>query len=148
VWLALLLALAIAALFDVFGQRTSTTTSAAPGRATLAVDTPSRLRGGLFFQTRFTVLAKSAIAHPRLVLSKSWFEGMTLNTTEPSAESEGTRQGAVTFTFPALAPGDTLTFYTEWQVNPTTVGNRTRDVELDDGSAPITRVRRGLTVFP
>jgi hypothetical protein len=39
--------------------------------------------------------------------------------------------------------------FSEWQVNPTTrLGKRHLDLELDDGSNPITRVSRDLTVFP
>src|ERR1051325_2709911 len=46
VYVAILLAFVVLALFDVFGQRTSTATSVAPGRATLTVDAPKRVRGG------------------------------------------------------------------------------------------------------
>jgi hypothetical protein len=35
-----------------------------------------------------------------------------------------------------------------FQVNPTNVGNRTEDVELDDGSTMIAHVHRSLTIFP
>jgi hypothetical protein len=34
------------------------------------------------------------------------------------------------------------------QVNPTTVGNRSQGVALDDGSRRITRIDRNLIVFP
>jgi hypothetical protein len=146
-YLLVLSVFVVLALFDVFGQKPSTATSREPN-ATLSVESPTRLRGGLLYQVRITVQSRVAIDHPRIVLSPEWFEGMTLNTTEPAAESEGTREGAVTFTFPALGPGDSLVFFTEWQVNPTTVDSRTADVELDDGSTPITRVSRDLTIFP
>ena len=148
VYIALLAVLVVLALFGVFGQRTTTATSTAPGRATLSVDAPKRLRGGLLYQVRITVIARSTIAHPRLVLSRDWFDGLTLNTTEPGAESEDSRNGAVTFTFPGLAAGEKLEFFTQWQVNPTTVGSRTPTVELDDGSRPIARVDHELTVLP
>ena len=146
-YIVALCVLVVLALLDVFGQKTSTATSVRPN-ATLAVHSPTRLRGGLLYQVRITVQARVAIAHPRIVLSPSWFDGLTLNTTEPSAESEETRQGAVAFTFPGLGPGDSLVFFTEWQVNPTTVDSRSVDVELDDGSTPITRVSRHLTIYP
>ncbi|HEX3835059.1 MAG TPA: hypothetical protein VHW04_23960 [Solirubrobacteraceae bacterium] len=35
-----------------------------------------------------------------------------------------------------------------FQVNPTNVGKRREDVELDNGAALITRVHRSLTIFP
>jgi hypothetical protein len=147
VYLAVLLALVVLALLDVFGQRNSTATSVEPN-ATLAVHSPSALRGGLLYQVRITVQTRVAIDHPRIVLSPGWFEGLTLNTLEPTPESEGTRQGAVTLTYPGLGPGDSLVVFTDWQVNPTTVDHRSVDVELDDGSTPITRVSRDLTIFP
>src|SRR3954469_18546462 len=137
-YLALLSALVVLALFDVFGQRTSTATSAMPGRATLSVDAPKRLRGGLLYQVRFSVVAHSTIDQPRLVLSREWFDGMQLNTSEPAALGEDSRQGAVTFTYGGLAAGDRLDVFTQWQVNPTSkLGSRHPDVELDDGSRPI-----------
>ena len=143
----MLLAIVVLAVLNVFGQRDSTATSTKPN-ATLAVNSPEHLRGGLLYQVRITVQSRVALSHPRIVMSPGWFEGLTLNTLEPSPESEGTRQGAVTLTYPALGPGDTLAVFTDWQVNPTTVDSRTVDVELDDGSTPITRVSRKLTVFP
>jgi hypothetical protein len=149
VYLALLAVLVALALFGVFGQRTTTATIAVPGRATLSVDAPKRLRGGLLYQVRITVVAHSTIGEPRLVLSRDWFEGMQLNTVEPAALGEDSRQGAITFTYGGLAAGDRLDVYTQWQVNPTSkLGSRAPTVELDDGSRPITRVDRELTVLP
>ena len=148
-YLALLLVLVVLALFDVFGQRTSTATSVAPRRATLSVDAPKRLRGGLLYQVRISVVAHSTIDQPRLVLSSDWFDGLTLNTLEPAALGEDSRQGAITFTYGGLAPGDRLDVFTQWQVNPTSkLGGRAATVELDDGSRPITRVDHKLTVLP
>jgi hypothetical protein len=149
VYLAVLLVIVVLALLNVFGQRTSTATSVAPGRATLTVDAPERVRGGLLYQVRITVVAHSTINQPRLVLSRDWFDGLTLNTAEPAALGEDSRQGAVTFTYGGLAAGDRLDVFTQWQVNPTSkLGTRHPRVELDDGSRPITRVDHELTVLP
>jgi hypothetical protein len=149
VYILILLAFVVLALLDVFGQKTSTATSVAPGRATLKVDAPKRLRGGLYYQVHVIVLAHDTINDPRVVVSRNWFDGMTLNTSEPAAQSEDSREGAVTWTYGGLAAGQRLDVFSEWQVNPTTrLGSRHLDVELDDGSRPITRVSRQLTVFP
>jgi hypothetical protein len=148
-YLLALLAIIVLALLNVFGQRTSTATSVAPGRATLAVNAPKRVRGGLLYQVRITVTAHSTIDQPRLVLSRDWFDGMQLNTAEPSALGEDSRQGAITMTYGGLAAGDRLDVFTQWQVNPTSkLGSRHPHVELDDGSRPITRVDHELTVLP
>jgi hypothetical protein len=149
VYIAVLSVFVVLALFDVFGQRASVATSTAPGRATLKVDAPKRLRGGLYYQVHITVLGHSVIKQPRVILSRNWFDGMTLNTSEPAAQSEDSREGAVTWTYGGIAAGQRLDVFSEWQVNPTTkLGTRNLDVELDDGSRPITRVDRTLTVFP
>jgi hypothetical protein len=148
-YIAVLLVLIVLALLGVFGQRTSSATSSAPGRATLTVDSPKRVRGGLLYQVHIIVIAHSTIDQPRLVLSREWFDGMQLNTSEPAALGEDSRQGAITFTYGGLAAGDRLDVFTQWQVNPTSkLGSRHPDVELDDGSRPITRVRHELTVLP
>jgi hypothetical protein len=34
------------------------------------------------------------------------------------------------------------------QVNPTNVGRRSQNVELDDGETPILTVHRTITIFP
>jgi hypothetical protein len=34
------------------------------------------------------------------------------------------------------------------QVNPTNVGHRSQNVELDDGEKPILTVHRNITIFP
>jgi hypothetical protein len=34
------------------------------------------------------------------------------------------------------------------QVNPTNVGHRSQNVELDDGTTPLLRIKRNVTIFP
>jgi hypothetical protein len=54
----------------------------------------------------------------------------------------------VVLSYNKLAAGKTLIVWLYFQVNPTNVGKRREDVELDDGSTMITRVHRSLTIFP
>lgn len=137
----------IAALIGVFGQ-VSTTTVAAGDRATLSVEAPPHLRGGLLFQARFEIQARQAIAHPKLLLSPGWLEGMTLNTVAPTPPLESSSSEGLAMTFDPLEAGQTLIVWTEWQVNPTTVGRRGEDATLFDGPTPIATAERTLTVFP
>src|SRR5436190_7898049 len=58
--LLLLVALIVAALLNVFGQR-STTSEARASAATLTVKAPQRLRGGLIFEGRFEIQAHRAL---------------------------------------------------------------------------------------
>jgi uncharacterized membrane protein YcaP (DUF421 family) len=54
----------------------------------LEVQSPSRLRGGLIFQTRITIHARTRIAHPTLVLQHGWFESMSVNSIVPDTASQ------------------------------------------------------------
>jgi len=116
--------------------------------ADLRVRAPTRLRSGLIFQARFDVVAHRQLSQPKLVLDSGWVEGITINTTEPSAMSEATRNGRVVLSFDTLDAGERLTFWIQSQVNPTTVGRRRWGVELDDRSVPIARIQRTAFVFP
>jgi hypothetical protein len=68
-FLGVLAGLCVLALVGVFGQEPRTSTAVAP-QATLRVEAPTRVRGGLFFEGRFTVEAAARIEHATLVLDK------------------------------------------------------------------------------
>jgi hypothetical protein len=143
----LLLAVAVLALANGFGQASSTTSTVAPA-ATLTVQTPARIRGGLLYQSRFDVVAHGTLTQPKLVLGSGWNDGLTINTLEPQPTSETSRDGKLVLIFDGMQPGDTLTFWVDYQVNPTHVGRTAQDVELDDGNTVLARLHRTLTVFP
>jgi hypothetical protein len=145
--MALLAALAVAALLGAFGQSPQRS-SAGAERATLEVSAPPRLRGGLFFQGRFSVLAHGAIENATLVFARGWRENMHINTIEPAPTEEASRGDDLALSFGPLAPGDELVLYMQFQVNPTNVGRRSADVALYDGDELVTRVDRTVTVFP
>src|SRR5205823_6190282 len=79
---ALLCAVPVLALLNVFGQRPSTTTATAAG-AVLDVYAAAHVRGGLLFEARFHVTARRDLTDAVLVLDSGWLEGMTVNTIEP-----------------------------------------------------------------
>lgn len=145
--IALLAAVPVIALVNLVGQRSSATVAARPA-ATLTVRAPARLRGGLLYQVAFTVVAHRAISSLHLVLSPGWFDGLSLNTMEPAASNEGSRNGRVSLSYGTLDPGQKLVVFTEWQVNPTTIGRRHLTVDVDDGGKLLARARRTLTIFP
>jgi hypothetical protein len=147
VFVLALVALAVAGLADVFGQRPSTVTVDSPA-ATLGVKAPSALRGGLVFQGRFEVVARQLIRRPTLVLGSGWFENMTFNTILPEPARTTSQNEAVVLEYPPLRPGRTLTVFIPFQVNPTTVGRRSQHVELRDGARPIAVLERTVTIFP
>jgi|1186.fasta_scaffold00299_3 hypothetical protein len=137
----------VLALFNFFGQRPSETSATGQG-ASLRVSVPSRLRGGLIFQSRFTFSADHVLRHPALELSDNWFDGMTLNTTEPAAIAEGRGSDGLRFSYGKAAAGKSQTVYFEWSVNPTTAGSRDLTATLLDGDRVLTTVDRDLVVFP
>jgi hypothetical protein len=140
-------ALVAAALVGEFGQKADTLRVTAPA-ATLEVQSPARLRGGLLFQVRFVVEARRAIARPTIVLDRGWLEEMTLNGTAPQPKTWTSSDGTVAMTFEPLRPGTRFVAYAYFQVNPTNVGVRRENVELRDGGATLARIHRTLTVFP
>ena len=73
---------------------------------------------------------------------------MSENSLEPNPSNESTRNGRVVLSYDKLSAGQTLIAWLYFQVNPTNVGKRREDVELDDGSTAITHVHRSLTIFP
>jgi hypothetical protein len=139
--------LAVAGLLDVFGQRPSTDSADAP-TATLRVNAPTALRGGLAFQAQFDVVARRLIRRPVLVLGPGWWESMSFNTIEPEPTRTTSENGGVALEYPPLRPGRSLTVYIPFQVNPTTVGRRRQALELRDGDRRIAGIERTLTVFP
>jgi hypothetical protein len=135
-WLliGLLTAISIAGLLNAFGQHPTTNRAAAPA-AELAVSAPARVRGGLLFQGRISVLARET-------------EQMTVNTIEPSPTDEAGQDGRLSLGYGRLEAGDHLVVYLQFQVNPTNVGRRSQRVELRDGPKLLAATDRMVTVFP
>ncbi len=137
----------LSGLLDVFGQRASeSSTSSSAARMTL--EAPTTVRGGLFFQSRVDIRALAAIQHPRLVLDDGWLEGMQVNSIEPAAVSESSRDGRVVLSYGSLEPGDVLRVWVQFEVDPTNTGRRPFGLELDDAEQPLARIDRRLTVLP
>jgi hypothetical protein len=142
-----LVAIVALALANFFGQHPATS-HAASRAASLELQAPTRLRGGLMFQGRFTLVAHQDLKTPKLILSPGWFEQMTVNGLVPQPSTQTTRNGDVVLTFDSLQAGQKLVFWTYFQVNPTNIGRRSQDVELDDGNTPLLRLNRKVTIFP
>ena len=147
VFFSLLLLMVLAALFNVFGQRPVEST-AAVSAARLEVFAPTDLRGGLYYEGRFTVHAEQEIEHATLVLDGGWTEQMQINTIEPSPVGESSRNGRLALDFGHVPAGEKLVVFLQYQVNPTNVGRRSQDVELYDDERLLAEVDRTLTVYP
>lgn len=145
--IGLLTAIGIAALLNVFGER-PTTTKATGTAADLTVSAPDRLRGGLFYQGRISVLAREALDDAVLVLDPGWAEQTSINTIEPSPVDESGQDGRLALGYGKLEAGERLVVYLQLQVNPTNVGRRSQRVELRDGPTLVAAANRTVTVFP
>ena len=145
--LSLLGAFCLLALGNAFGQRPRTD-ERTTASASLEVYSPTRLRGGLFYESRFTIKAVRDIENATLVLDPGWLEGMTLNTLAPAPVSEANRDGRLSLELGHVPAGTKHVFFLHFQVNPTNVGRREADVTLADGEAELMHIDRTVTVFP
>src|SRR3954447_11311906 len=133
--LTLFALISLTALIGFIGQRPSSSQATTPAvRMTLTA--PETVRGGIFFQARIDIRALTAIEHPRLVFDEGWLEGRQVNSIEPAAESESSRDGRLVLSYGALEPGDVLRVWMQFEVNPTNVGKRSFGLELDDEERP------------
>jgi hypothetical protein len=139
--------ISLAALIGFIGQRPSTSTAATPS-ARMTLSAPTTVRGGIFFQSRISIRALTSVEHPRIVLEQGWVEGLQVNSIEPAAESESSREGRIVLSYGKLEAGELLRVWLQFEVNPTNVGNRSYTVELDDGVRPLARIPRTLRVLP
>jgi hypothetical protein len=134
-------------LFNLFGQRPSTTTAEAAD-AKLEVYAPERVRGGLFYEARFRVDAVRELKEATLVLDPGWAEGITINTVEPAPVGGASRDGKLVFVLGRIPAGQKHLLFLQLQVNPTNVGHRSQDVQLFDGDELLATANRSVTVFP
>jgi hypothetical protein len=145
--LALFAVFVLLALFDRFGQQPSTAVAGGPA-AIMRVSAPESVRGGLLYQVRVEIRARRTVRYPRLLLDHGWLEGMQVNSIEPNPASEASRDGRLVLSYDQLNSGDLLVIWMQFQVDPTYVGHRPADVELDDERTPVARVERSLTIYP
>jgi hypothetical protein len=146
--LGVVLAFLVAGLLNVFGQTPSTVDLQSP-RAKLRLYAPTRVRGGLLFEARFTIYARDELKNVLLRLSPGWNEGMQLNTVEPSPLGQASRDGDLLLTLGHVPKGQVFRLFLEFQVNPTNIAwHRRADVVLYDGGTRLITLHRTVTVFP
>lgn len=146
--LALFVLIALAALSGFFGQRPERSTAAGDG-TTVTLEAPYRLRSGLIFAARLDIVAgRRGIAEPRIELSRGWLDHVTNNSLRPEPTSQTSPNGRLRLAYPSVDPRETLTLWTQWQVNPTTAGRVDGDVSVYDGDRLLANVDRTITIFP
>jgi hypothetical protein len=133
--------------FNVFGQRPAGHTVDSRA-ASLELYAPSKLRGGVLFEARFTISAHEDVKNALLQLSPGWAEGIQINTIEPSPLGEASRNGDLLFTLGHIPAGQKFRLFMEFQVGATNVGRRHADVTLYDGGKKLVHIEREVTVYP
>lgn len=144
---ALLTVFLLLGVFNVFGQRPAGTTVNSP-EASLELYAPTKIRGGVFFEARFTITAHRDVKNALLQLSPGWQESLQMNTIEPVPLGQGSRNGDLLFTLGHIPRGQKFRLFVQFQVNATNVGRRNADVTLYDGSTKLVHIHRRLTVYP
>jgi hypothetical protein len=56
----------------------------------------------LVFQLRVEVMAHRSLGQPQVVMSRGWWEEMSVNSVEPQPSSESTSNGAVVLSYDEL----------------------------------------------
>ena len=112
--------------------------------ASLDVEAPARVRGGLLYQARFHIRARSELKKAILVLDPGWLENMTVNAIEPNPINEASNDGRLTLELGHIAAGKSHLLFVYFQVNPTNFGHRSQNVALYNGSRKLLEVRRRL----
>jgi hypothetical protein len=147
VFFGLIILIVVAGALNLFGQRPKDSFASAGG-ADLHVFAPTALRGGLYYEGRFTINAQRDIEKAVLVLDSGWTEQMQINTIEPAPIGESSRDGRLALDFGHVPGGQKLVVWMQFQVNPTNVGRRSQDVELYDDTTLLTRIDRTVTIYP
>jgi hypothetical protein len=147
VLIVILAAACVLALLNVFGQR-ATLSRTDGSAASLSVQSPDRLRGGLVYTSQITVTAHQRIGDLRVFLSSGWFRGMTFNGAVPQANNQSSTAQGVVFDYGSLDAGEQFPIWISWQTNPVTVGSRSQDVVVYDGANTLVTMHRPVFVFP
>jgi hypothetical protein len=145
--LVLVAAAPVLALTNLFGQRPHVARAPSDG-ATLELYAPGKVRGGLLWEARFTVIAHRELKDAVLELDKGWMEGMQINTIEPSPVGEGSHDGRLVLDLGHVPSGQRHILFVQFQVNPTNVGRRPQNVRLYDGTNLLATIHRRITIFP
>jgi len=139
---------AVLGLLNVFGQRPANAT-ADTAEASLTLNAPDHLRGGLLFSARFHVTAHHDMKDAVLVLDQGWAEGMAINTIEPSPVGEASRDGKISLDLGHIPAGQSYVLYMQFQANATNVAwRRPAGVALLDGSTQLLHIDRKVTIYP
>ena len=144
--LTIFAALAVLGLLDVFGQATTQTVASTPAATLRGHRAAGRARRPVLPVARRDPRAardRAPAARPR----PGWVEGMQFNSNCPPRQ-RGRPRRSRRAELRALAAGERLIVWMQFEVDPTNVGHRSYGLELDDAETKVAAVHRDITVFP
>jgi hypothetical protein len=136
----------VLALLNVFGQHATSVSYQSPS-ASLVINSPGRVRGGLIFTTEIVTTPHHQLHDARLYLDNGWFEAMTLNGVAPQPSTETAQGRWQVWDFGKIPAGTVFHLWISWQTNATNLGRHSQTVALYDGSTQLMTARHALTVF-
>jgi hypothetical protein len=145
--LVLVAALPVLGLLNVFGQHTTPRTYRS-STASLTIDSPARVRGGLVFTSEIVIVPHATLKDARLYLDTGWFKGMTFNGVAPQPSNESAQGDWMIWDYGELPAATEFRLWISWQTNPTNIGRHSQDVALYDGGTQLMTAHRTITVFP
>lgn len=145
--LAVIAAIPVLALLNVFGQHAAPVTYQSRA-ASLVIDSPADVRGGLVFTTDIVITPHQQLHDARLYFSSGWFQAMTLNGVAPQPSAESAQGNWQVWDFGKLRAGTAFNIWISWQTNPTNIGQHSQAVALYDGGTELMTAQHTLTVFP
>jgi len=116
--------------------------------ARMEVTSPTRLRNGLFFETRIAVTARVDLREVVIAVPPDLWHDMTINTLMPAPADETFADGRYRFSYGKLAAGDRLVMKFDGQINPPLTRGTRGDIALFDGDRMIGSVPLSATVLP
>jgi hypothetical protein len=134
-------------LLNVFGQHATPVSYQSPA-ASLLINSPSHVRGGLVFTTEIVITPHRQLHDARLYLDNGWFEAMSLNGVAPQPSTEYAQGRWQVWAFGKIPAATAFHVWISWQTNPTNLGRHSQAVALYDGGTQLMTADRILTVFP
>jgi hypothetical protein len=134
-------------LLNVFGQHATSVTYQSPA-ASLLINSPARVRGGLIFTTEIVITPRRPLHDAKLYLDNGWFEAMTLNGVAPQPSTESAQGNWQVWDFGKIPAATAYHVWISWGTNPTNLGQHSQIVALYDGGTQLMTADRTLTVFP
>ena len=145
--LVVVAAVPVLGLLNVFGQHAEPVSYSSPA-ASLLINSPARVRGGLVFTTEIVITPHQQLHDARLYLDNGWFEAMSLNGVAPQPSTEDAQGRWQVWDFGQIPAATAFHVWISWQTNPTNVGRHPQTVALYDGGTYLMTADHALTVFP